>query len=89
MSITHLTDPIDVYSEWIDETEKINSADANGQYTHIERAGTDVDDNNELIESTNKRIQSRKAHNKTSIGYKKDEFIASEDDEDELGVDED
>src|SRR4051794_41007142 len=31
MEINHLTEPIDIYSEWIDETEKINKINLNKQ----------------------------------------------------------
>ena len=89
MEINHLTDPIDVYSEWLDETERVNNQPDQQQYNQTTDNNIDKDDN---TDTTQQRIQQRKKErsNKHS-GYADDNgFIASEDDEaDDLGIEED
>lgn len=79
-----------MYSEWIDETEKVNTADANGQYAQQQQTDA-VDDSDAVNDNTQQRIASRRNERAGNAGYAKDDgFIASEDDDaDELGIEDD
>lgn len=58
--ITHLTDPIDVYSEWVDKTEEAN-APPTGDTAVDENGGVEGDeDESALLERERKRKAGRK-----------------------------
>jgi len=59
MEINHLTDPIDVYSEWIDETERLNSQideeNVQGDEDEADEAAEDALYNTEIERRHNRR----------------------------------
>lgn len=71
--ITHLTDPIDVYSEWVDKTEEANAPQA-GDDAGDENGGA-VDDEEEaaMLEREKKRKAGRKKARRDSVDADEEE----------------